>query len=443
MKILMMTNTYKPILGGLEKSIESFSAEFRKMGHRVIIVAPEFEGMTAEEDVIRIPSIQKFYGTDFSVQLPIPGTLVDALGDWKPDIVHSHHPFLVGDTALRMASKYNVPLVFTHHTLYEKNTHYIAKDSDAIKRFVVELSTGYANLADQVFAPSQSVMDLLRERGVNTPIEVVPTGIHTKRFLTGDGKAFRSKYKIPAGASVIGHLGRLAPEKNLEFTARAVAHFMRQKKDAHFLVVGKGPSQDSLVEMFRELKMEDRLHLTGPLKGRALVNAYHAMDVFVFASQSETQGLVLAESMSAGVPVVAVDAPGVRDIIQDKTNGCLVASEDVEDFSAALKWILTLSAKDTEKVRQACLETVKALTMKLTAEKALRVYSALITQKEFSRRSFEDSGWDKTVRLFQAHWNLAANLAKAATSAVLKTTPDKNIGVLSEIQQAASESPLV
>src|SRR5580698_4103842 len=112
MNILMMTNTYKPMLGGLEKSIESFTKEFRAQGHRVLIVAPEIEGMEAEEDVIRIPALQNFNGSDFSIQLPIPHILEEALGSFRPDIIHSHHPFLIGDTALRVAAKYNVPLVF-------------------------------------------------------------------------------------------------------------------------------------------------------------------------------------------------------------------------------------------------------------------------------------------------------------------------------------------
>src|SRR4051812_28170514 len=115
MNILMMTNTYKPLLGGLEKSVEAFTNELRSAGHRVILVVPQYKEGRDEKDVIRIPAVQNFNGSDFSVQLPIPAALTDALGDFRPDIIHSHHPFLIGDTALRMASKFNVPMVFTHH----------------------------------------------------------------------------------------------------------------------------------------------------------------------------------------------------------------------------------------------------------------------------------------------------------------------------------------
>jgi glycosyltransferase involved in cell wall biosynthesis len=158
MKILMMTNTYKPIVGGVERSVETFTEEYRSNRHRVIIVAPQFKNIPKDEtDVIRVPAIQNFNGTDFSVQVPIPGVLSRALMGLRPDIVHAHHPYLIGDTALRVAAKHKAPFVFTYHTFYERYTHYVPGDSPVLKRFVIALSTGFANLCNMVFAPSQSV----------------------------------------------------------------------------------------------------------------------------------------------------------------------------------------------------------------------------------------------------------------------------------------------
>ena len=419
MNIVMMTNTYKPILGGLERSIETFTKAYREKGHRVIIVAPEFENSVPEEDVIRIPAVQNFNGTDFSVQLPIPGILTDALGDLRPDLVHSHHPFLVGDTALRLAYKFNVPLVFTHHTLYEQNTHYVPGDSDALKRFVIELSTGYANLADQVFAPSESVMKLIKERGVETSIEVVPTGIDLERFAAADGNKFRTENKIPKAAFVVGHLGRLAPEKNLEFLARAAVLFLKKNETAHFLVAGKGPLEETLKTLFEKADLSDRLHLTGPLNGLALAEAYHAMDVFVFASQSETQGLVLTEAMAAGVPVVAVDASGVREVVKDETNGRLLLKENEEDLVSALEWVERLTEEKSKKIKTECLKTAKDFSVKKCSDRALKAYFSLVMNKEFTRRPSENSSWEKTLRLIQADWELAKNLTKATAEAFL------------------------
>jgi 1,2-diacylglycerol 3-alpha-glucosyltransferase len=413
MNILIMTNTYKPLVGGLEKSVSSFSEEFREAGHRVIIVAPEYPDMQPEKDVIRVPAMKNFNGSDFSVELPIPGALTEALGDFTPHIVHSQHPFLIGDTALRIASKYNVPLVFTHHSLYEENVHYMPGNEEALKRFIIELSTGYANLADHVFAPSESVMLMMKERGVTSAIDVVPTGIYTDQFAQGTGKTFRKKLDIPADAFVVGHVGRLAPEKNLEFVTRAVAQFLKKEPTAHFLIGGTGPSEDSIKEIMAKEGLTDRLHLAGMLKGKDLVNAYHAMDVFVFASQSETQGLVVTEAMAAGIPVVAVDAPGVREVVKDGVNGRLLLRETIEDFVSALGWIMKQPVSRTKMIRKACEETAQGFSMKDCAQRALNIYVLLTINHGFFRRHMEDSLWSNAIRSIQTQWGLAKNLTHA------------------------------
>jgi 1,2-diacylglycerol 3-alpha-glucosyltransferase len=424
MNILLMTNTYKPLIGGLEKSVINFSEEFRAAGHRVLIVCPEYPNMVAEKDVIRVNAIQRFNGSDFSVQLPIQGTLTEALGDFQPDIVHSQHPFLIGDTALRIASKYNVPLVFTHHTLYEQNVHYVPGNEEALKRFVIELSTGYANLADHVFAPSESVMQLIKDRGVTSTIDVVPTGIFTEEFAAGDGKALRKKLKIPAKAFVVGHVGRLAPEKNLEFVTRAVALFLKAEPKAHFLIGGTGPSVDSIKEIMTKEGVVDRLHLAGMLKGKALVNAYHAMNVFVFASQSETQGLVVTEAMAAGIPVVAVDASGIREVVKDRINGRLLVQEDMKDFIAAMAWIKNQPAAGMKKMKKACQKTAQTFSMKECAEKALKIYLSLAVNKGFFRRKNDESIWSNAVRSIQTQWGLAKNLTHATRAFMSPVSAD-------------------
>jgi len=175
-------------------------------------------------------------------------------------------------------------------------------------------------MADHVIAPSESVMNLIKERGVTTPVSVVPTGIYVEKFAKGAREDFRKKLNIPAEAFVVGHLGRLAPEKNLDFLADAVAQFLKDN-DAHFLLAGKGPSEENVKKIFEAAGAGERLHLAGVVKGQDLIDCYHAMDVFAFSSQSETQGLVITEAMAAGLPVVAVDAPGVREVVADKLTG--------------------------------------------------------------------------------------------------------------------------
>ncbi|MFW6387587.1 MAG: glycosyltransferase, partial [Thermodesulfobacteriota bacterium] len=198
MNILIFTNTFTPHVGGVARSVEAFTAEYRKRGHRVLVVAPEFPDMPQHEiDVVRINAIQHFNTSDFSVALPIHPHLSKAIDDFDPDIVHSQHPFLLGITAVRTARHRGLPLVFTHHTLYEQYTHYVPGNSPSMKRFVIELATRYANLCHQVFAPSESIRDLLLERGVTTRVTVVPTGVKVENFTSVEGTAFRKQLKIP------------------------------------------------------------------------------------------------------------------------------------------------------------------------------------------------------------------------------------------------------
>lgn len=298
MNIAMVTNSYLPNINGVARSVEAFQRGYRRSGHNVLVVAPAYDRADPESNVIRIPSLQRFNGSDFSVAVPVPSGLFDALEEFEPDIIHSHHPFLLGDTALRAASRLEIGLVFTHHTHYEQYTQYVPGDSPGMKRFIVKLSTGYANLADLVIAPSESTARLLRSRGVERPISVVPTGVESDSLRRGSGGAMRAILGIPGDAFVIGHLGRLSAEKNLDFLSAALVETLRAEPDVHFLLGGAGECRRLFESRFGEAGLADRLHLTGSVQGAFLASAYKAMDVFAFTSQSETQGMVLVEAMA-------------------------------------------------------------------------------------------------------------------------------------------------
>lgn len=403
-------------MGGLERSVRNFTRIYRKRGHRVVVVAPRYTGARHEHDVIRVPAIQHFSGTDFSVRLTVPGLMDTLLGSFHPDLVHAHHPFLLGDTALRAAAKRRIPLIFTHHTLFEEYTHVLPLPATAAKRFVIELGTQYANLCDQVFAPSESVAALLRQRGVRAPIAVVPTGVEISRFSRGHGASFRRTWRLPPDAFVIGHLGRLAPEKNLRFLTSAVLACLRREPRAYFLVVGQGPSEALMRRRIRAEGLAGRVRFAGVLQGAALADAYHAMDVFAFASKSETQGLVLVEAMAAGVPVVGLDASGVREVIQDGRNGRLVPQERVRLMAEALRSVLRQTPAQRRAMRRAARETAEAFSMPRCADRALDWY-AKVCARTTRRRRFKGR-WTGILRRVWAEAGLLKKTAKAGTALV-------------------------
>ncbi|MEN8108180.1 MAG: glycosyltransferase [Pseudomonadota bacterium] len=418
MNIVMLTNTFTPHIGGVARSVEAFTAEYRRRGHQVLVAAPEFPGMPQDEiDVVRIPAIQNFNGSDFSVVLPVSGLLTGVLDKFAPDIIHAHHPYLLGVTALRIARYRNLPLVFTHHTLYEEYTHYVPGDAPRLRRFIIEAATRYANLADQVFTPSESIMILLRDRGVATPITVVPTGVQAEHFAQGNGGRFRRAMGIPEDAFVVGHLGRLAPEKNLEFLAEAVAAYLKTTSRAHFLVIGTGLSEMTIREIFTREGLDARLYIAGVLGHKQLADALHAMNLFAFASKSETQGMVLTEAMAAGLPVVALDANGVREVVRDYRNGRLLHEESIKAFVSAMQWVAGLPVKQYRELERAAHETSEAFSMSRSADKALACYTNL-RDSVSADRSEQEVHWHHLLDLIEVEWEILKGIGSATDVAL-------------------------
>jgi glycosyltransferase involved in cell wall biosynthesis len=421
MKIALFTNTYLPHVGGVARSVKTLEDACRARGHQVRVVAPEFEHAQPSPEVLRVPAIQHFNGSDFSVRLPALNVVRDFMEDFRPDIIHSHHPFLLGDSALRESWKMRVPLVFTHHTLYERYTHYVPLDSPALKRFAIQLATEYCNLCDQVIAPSESIARLLRGRGVRAPIVAIPTGIDTAFFAAGNGARFRDQAGIPRGAKVIGHTGRLAREKNLRFLADAVAPCLAADPGTVLLVVGDGDARAEMLDRLLLHAAPGQLHFAGNQSGPALADAYAAMDCFVFASQTETQGLVLAEAMAAGKPVVALDGPGVREIVRDGENGLLLdAAASARDFALALARLLrdpALAASCAAGARAGAADFARDRCI----DRVLDCYAALIDRHPRGSPGADPGAWDRLLAGIDVEWSLLIEKMSAAAAAVSET----------------------
>lgn len=428
MKICMMTNTYLPHVGGVARSVSTFAREYERLGHEVLVVAPHFDGKKlsprAEAIVERIPSLRNFNGSEFSVRLPLATALSDRLDAFQAEIMHAHHPFLLGDTALRVAMNKNVPIVFTHHTRYEDYTHYIPF-SDTLKEVAIEVPTHFANLCDGVIAPSESIARMIRKRGVKSPISVIPTGIDVEAFGSADGSKFRAKLKIPREAVVIGHVGRLAQEKNLTYLSEAVARHLAASPEARFLVVGDGPAREEMQRIFEQHGVADRLILAGKRTGRTLREAYRAMDVFAFASKSETQGMVVAEAMAAGMPVVALNAPGVREVVRDGSNGFLLAANaSPATFAEALGKIASDASLRKEFAAEAS-KTAADFSSGRSAERALAFYEEVRKATRARRLVDHFNPWGALLKRVGLEWDLLSSRAQTVAAAVFGEHDEK------------------
>ena len=421
MNICMFTNTYLPHVGGVARSVATFAEDLCRLGHRVLVIAPTFpedtDSVGEQYEVLRLPAIQNFNGSDFSVRVPHPFVINDKIDQFAPDVIHSHHPYLLGDAAIRAARTRDLPLVFTHHTLYEKYTHYVPLDSETLRHFVIELSTEYANHCTKVVAPSLSVARLLRKRGVKTVIEEIPTGVDIQFFSKGRGEKIRQAYGIPQDALVIGHLGRLAPEKNLTYLAESVALFLESNRQALFVVAGSGPSKTEIQRIFADRFLSEQLLLLGIVKGQNLADVYKAMDLFVFSSKSETQGMVLTEAMAASTPVIALDASGTREVVEDGRNGRLLAeTASPQSFAQAIR-SFTEDATRAEEWQNEALKTANRFSRETSAERLVQLYQSILDSTSGQKKG-ELIRWNNILRRLKAEWELASEKTKAVVKVI-------------------------
>ncbi|NDV61787.1 glycosyltransferase family 4 protein [Puniceicoccales bacterium CK1056] len=412
MKLALFTNTYSPHVGGVAKSVAALVKGMRARNHEVLVVAPEFENQPKDElSVVRIPSIHNFNGTDFSFKLPSGNRIGEAIKAFHPDIIHSHHPFLLGDAAMRMAHQWQVPIVFTHHTRYEDYVHYVIDDFEYLERLAIELATEYANLCDRVIAPSNSIKDLITKRGVKVPVSSIPTGIDHEQFKSGDGLKIRKQLGIAEDRFVIGHVGRLANEKNLPYLVEAVCAYLKGAQDAEFLLVGKGDSLDRIKATMHEERLDKRVHYLGKLDRQDLVDSYHAMDLFAFSSKSETQGMVLAEAMAAGTPVIALDASGSRDIINDWKNGRLMPeASNPESFARGIGELRKLASENSQELHENMRTTAEKFSESACLYRVEALYHELREEEQISP---DIKSFDRFANRIEAEWEIAISRARA------------------------------
>jgi 1,2-diacylglycerol 3-alpha-glucosyltransferase len=428
--ICMLTNTFTPHVGGVARAVSETAAELRRCGHAVVVVCPVFPGAPeAEPDVVRIPALQRFNGSDFSVALPVSTGLRRRLSSFRPDIIHSHHPFLLGDTALRLAAEFRCPLVFTHHTLYEHYLHYVAVDNAVMRQFVVSLAIGYGNQAAQVIAPSPSVADLLRSRGLVAPLEIIPTGV-APTLTRGLAWRGRLRWGVPTDAFLVGHVGRLAPEKNLLFLAESVGRFLESYPSAYFLVVGDGPSREELEVRLRSSSAWERIRFAGVQQGYDLADIYAAMDVFAFTSLTETQGLVLTEAMMNGAYVVALDASGARDVIAPDKSGTLIQPGDAPAFAAALGDLVERLGAGRDDLRALVRASAARYSIEQTTAKLSAIYRNLTAAPKDSF-SYDVDRWSSFLRRVEAEWGIATNVVGSLVDSQQRGTgPESRAGAL-------------
>lgn len=335
LRVGMFTNVYLPTTNGVVVSVETFRKALTRLGHDVFIFGPDVGDI-----VDRAPFIFRYPALELPMQkypltLPV-SPFIDHLlkRNLKPHVLHANHPALLGRVAEKKSEELNLPLVFTYHTRYADYSHYAEPlPQDQVKEFIDQWLSVFMAKCHHIVVPSNSIRELLEKKhGMTEHVSVVPTGVELEKFSRYEKGEARELLGWDSGDKVLVSVGRLAKEKSFDLLLDAFSRL--QDKSVRLVIIGSGDEARTLKRMAESLGVDERVEFTGLIPFDKVPLYLAASDFFAFASITETQGLVTLEALAAGCPVVAVDASGTREAVDDT---CSVLTEhDAEALAVAI-----------------------------------------------------------------------------------------------------------
>lgn len=407
MRIAMLTNNYRPFVGGVPISVERQAEELIKLGHEVTVFAPAY-GDTQEERekvfladeaaperVVRYGTMRKRMDNGMVYPTLFPMEIMRAFEKEHYDCIHVHHPMFVGTLGVKLGKKYGIPVIYTCHTRYEDYLHYIKvfrvnEKSSIIKKKVVgwirekvipAYMGWFAKQCDLVLAPSEGMQRIITACADGAcSSAVLPTGLEEQFFNPDEEHAKEIRQRYGKGKKhLLITVSRLEREKNYGFLLRGIADIReRAGDDFHVLILGDGSQKSELKVRASLLGIQDMVTFLGNIPNREVRDYLRAADLFLFASRSETQGIVLAEAFASGTPVVAVRAVGTEDIIENGVNGFLTDESEKEWADRAAECLRGANLAVMKQAARAAAENYRASKLAIYEE---TLYNQCICEK--------------------------------------------------------------
>jgi glycosyltransferase involved in cell wall biosynthesis len=336
LRIALISNNYTPYSGGVVSSINAQVATLLEDGHLVRIITLDFLGNkhTDPDYVVRVRTPIKFKCRQNHYAIPwyMVTQLKEIISGMNADIIHVHHPFLLGAKGLEVARTLGIPIVFTYHTLYEEYAHYVPLPASIAKPLIRKLVSQFCSAVDAIIAPSPGIIDYLEEQNIRTRLECIPSPLQS----CFQDIPYTERTRLAHGPVKLLSVLRFTKEKNVPFLLDVLSLLDERYT---LTLVGYGAEYESL-----RAYAYNQLHLSGKqlqfvLKPprEQLINYYREADLFLFPSKTDTQGLVLLEAMACSTPVIALMGPGQKDIIRQNKNGLLVSTK--EEMAQAIKFL--------------------------------------------------------------------------------------------------------
>ena len=407
MRIGIFTETYSPYISGLVTSEVMLKNALEKLGHEVYVVTANLENFhyiyDEKERVLRIPGIPTgLYETRLTSFYPFKA--MNIIKKWNLDVIHTQTEFAVGTFARVLGKQFEIPVVHTYHTMYEDYIQYITKGYlDAPSKMLVQYLTKFYcdKTIQELIVPTKKTYDLFKKKyKYDRNVHIIPTGIEIERFFKENVdeakvKELRTKLGYKASDVVILYLGRIGYEKNIDFLIKNYPPILKKCKNAKLLIVGDGPDLDKYKKMSEKQKTENNITFTGKVDWEDTKYYYNLADIFVTASDTETQGLTVVEALASSLPVVALDDEAFRNVVIDGLSGYLF--KDKKDYVDRLLELINDKQLRVKMGGQGRIN-VEPYSSRYFAERVLDVYKIALKDRQGKEKKTFFSRLKNTIK---------------------------------------------
>lgn len=389
MRIGMMTDAYKPYVSGVTSYVDLNKRALEKLGHEVYVFTfGDLEYQDDDPRVIRSPGVP-LYDTGFYLSLRHSTGAQQIIQTM--DTIHVHHPFMSGRLAHIYSRKHNIPVLFTNHTRYDlyAQTRLPLMPAEVSMSMLQAYMPTFCDNMDLVISPSRGMEKILRQYGVTCHIEVVPNGADLHPFLSAQPLA-REEFGFTKDDILVVYMGRIAPEKNLEFLLQSFAGVSRAVPNTKLLIVGGGQKEheEGIKNFANEIGLDDRVKFTGAVAYANLPSYLAMCDIFATASVTEVHPFSVIEGMATGLPIVGIDSPGISDSIADGETG-LLSVDDLASYTAKLT-TLCLNRELQKKMGEAAQLASRQFSIENTTKIMLGHYNRLVSNTKPVKPSIEE-----------------------------------------------------
>lgn len=376
MKIGFFTDGYMPQVNGVATSVDNCAKQLKKKGYGIFVVAPKYPGTKDSKYVIRLPSIKIDKRLDIRIVHNLPPRTLLKIHRLNLNLIHGHSGGPISLLGLEYARLKKIPYIFTYHTLWDRYTHYFLRGRLLTPKMARTASRILGNRCSALIVPTEKVKKELISYGVKKPIFIVPNGLDIKKFSVLNSNYLRKRFGLSRQDKILLCVGRLGKEKSIDFLIKSFLLVSKTQKNAKLVIVGEGAEKENLVKLAQELGLSSKILFTGTIDYDDLPKVYKDADLFVFASTTETQGMVILEAMASGLPILAVKDDAVGEIIGGQNNGILAEKNEAEFARQAVKLL------ENKKLRDKLSKNAKKQVKKFSVEKVVgdleKVYQKML-----------------------------------------------------------------